>query len=323
MSTWTNDWAIAINQDALAQGATRIDGVSNAEPLVARPGDEDGKAREYMPMAVAECGGEPEKQKWLNNTPAVGFISNPSTLMCLNVKGCGTEIIYDGCVVRGVTCGTTRAGFVRSSARVTSPLIGSPHALLLAYVNILPRRKYPNERWTLSASGQLRSALTPKLCATVNSGRTVTLTKCVLPVPKSQLWNYDSQSQQLTNTDGLCVTAAKSTPSPSPAAKKETMVLGKPLAGRAPGQATGTDLSAPRSFAILFLNNKLDAAKVTCNQTCLSRLGMRPGAGHYYSVQDVWTRSTLMTVGAGQNITVDVPANGGSVYLRADPVASV
>ena len=105
MSTWTNDWAVAINQDALAQGATRIDGAPSTQPLLARPGDEGAMARAYMPMTVSECGGEPEKQKWANNTPAVGFIFNPSTNMCLNVKGCGTEIIYDGCVDTGLTCG--------------------------------------------------------------------------------------------------------------------------------------------------------------------------------------------------------------------------
>ena len=188
----------------------------------------------------------------------------------------------------------------------------------------MTRSKYANERWTLSSSGQLRSALTSKLCATVNHERTVTLTKCVLPVPKSQLWNYDSRSQQLTTTDGLCVTAAKSGPSPAPAVKTDTLVLGKPLVGRAPGRATGTNLAAPRSFAILFLNNKLDAATIACNQTCLSRLGMpSTGAGHYV-VQDVWTRSKLMTVASGETIAIDgVPGKGGSVYVRVDPVASV
>ena len=189
--------------------------------------------------------------------------------------------------------------------------------------NPQPARKFPNERWILTATGQLRSALSSKLCATVNKLQTVTLAHCVLPVPKSQQWSYNSKSQQLTTGDGLCVTAAKPSPSPSPAVKATTMVLGKPLVGRAPGHATGTDLAAPRSFAILFLNNQPNSTALACNQTCLARLGMPPpGVGATrYVVQDVWSRSKIMTVASGETIAIaQVPGKGGSVYVRVDPL---
>ena len=95
-------------------------------------------------------------------------------------------------------------------------------------------------------------------------------------------------------------------------------MLGKPLVGHKPGQVTGHNLTAPRSFAILFLNNKPNATTITCNQSCLHRLGMTPpgvgatrtppgdkwtppGAGRYV-VQDVWSRTELMTVANGERV---------------------
>ena len=55
MGTWTNDWAVAINQDALGLGAVRVDGVNASEPLLSHSDD----LRAYAPMKVQECGGEP------------------------------------------------------------------------------------------------------------------------------------------------------------------------------------------------------------------------------------------------------------------------
>ena len=120
MRTWTNDWAVAINQDALALGATRIDGGSPNQTLVSSSAE--GGNRAYAPMTVSECGGEPAEQKWVNNTPSAGFMFNPSTRMCLNVKGCGTEVVYDGCVVSGKTCGTKSARLATLFRRQTLSL---------------------------------------------------------------------------------------------------------------------------------------------------------------------------------------------------------
>ena len=127
-------------------------------------------------------------------------------------------------------------------------------------------------------------------------------------------------------------------------------MLGKPLVGHKPGQVTGHNLTAPRSFAILFLNNKPNATTITCNQSCLHRLGMTPpgdgvtgtppgvgatgtppgakwtppgagatgtppGAGAKwtppgaarYVVQDVWSRTELMTVANGERVAAHNP----------------
>jgi hypothetical protein len=65
-------------------------------------------------MAVAECGGEPTKQKWAMDEPEAGFISNAATKACINVIGCEkgctsshcTKIVYDPCETTGNgTCG--------------------------------------------------------------------------------------------------------------------------------------------------------------------------------------------------------------------------
>ncbi len=138
----------------------------------------------YSPMKVQECGGEPNDQKWEMGEPLSGFISNPATKLCLNVEGCETKVIYDGCVTSGATCGPPGAG------------------------------KFANERWSLTKEGQLKSALSETKCATVAKDDTVALTPCAAgaTIPTNQLWKYDNATQQLTTGDGMCVTASSSTP---------------------------------------------------------------------------------------------------------------
>eukprot|EP01052_Picozoa_sp_SAG31_P024688 SAG31_NODE_2117_length_6412_cov_7.762712_5_plen_153_part_00 len=151
MSHWTNDWAIAINQDALGLGAIRVDGANASEPLVA-----EKEMTVYNQMKLEECGGEPADQKWTFDKPMAGFIFNPATKQCLNVEGCGSKVIYDACTTSGKTCGPPGTG------------------------------KFANERWSITASGQLVSALATTHCATVQRDKTVTLTKCETPVPENQ-----------------------------------------------------------------------------------------------------------------------------------------
>lgn len=278
MATWTNDWAIAINQDPRAVGATRIDGAS-ARELLLEPGlPRTEAAGGYAPMIVQECGGEPDLQKWAWGQPAAQFVHNNATNTCLNVEGCGTTVIYDGCSFPPTSCGPASAG------------------------------KYANERWNLTEQGQLKSALSPAECATVStSTKTVRLAKCISPVPPEQTWKYSAETEQLTTGDGLCVTAARSSPGPGPAIKRQTMVLGKPLGA-----------GAARSFALLFLNNRNQSATITCDRACLQRLDV-PAVGSFVA-RDVWTRATLASVNSGGALSIaDVPANGASVYVRLDP----
>lgn len=46
-------------------------------------------------MSVAECGGEPQNQKWAMDNK--GHISNTATNSCLDVQSCQTWISYQAC----------------------------------------------------------------------------------------------------------------------------------------------------------------------------------------------------------------------------------
>lgn len=187
-------------QDPLGKGAVRVDGgaegpgallLTDAELAAA------SKSQVYTPMRVAECGGEPAQQKWVFDKPSKGQISNGDGKLCLNVAGCETEIIVDGCEKPVKPCGT-----------------------------VTPAHPFPNEDFTLGANGNLVSAI-GSLCATVGASKTVTLKQCVSPAAANQKWKYETASQQLTTGDGLCVTASAG-PGPSPV-KAGAMVLGRPL----------------------------------------------------------------------------------------------
>ena len=46
-------------------------------------------------MSVAECGGEPQNQKWSMDSD--GHISNAASKSCLDVQTCQTWITYQAC----------------------------------------------------------------------------------------------------------------------------------------------------------------------------------------------------------------------------------
>ena len=80
---------------------------------------------------------------------------------------------------------------------------------------------------------QLKSA-TNSGCATLQSDKSVKLTRCASPAPAEQTWKYSKSTQQLTNK-GMCVTAS----SPTSHIKQVTTIIGRPLANA--------------SYALLFL----------------------------------------------------------------------
>ena len=55
----------------------------------------------YVRAHVQECGGEPELQQWTFDQPMKGFVRNAKANVCLNVEGCKTDVIYDGCTTTG------------------------------------------------------------------------------------------------------------------------------------------------------------------------------------------------------------------------------
>eukprot|EP01047_Picozoa_sp_COSAG01_P051903 COSAG01_NODE_5401_length_4294_cov_154.339226_6_plen_213_part_00 len=75
--------------------------------------------------------------------------------------------------------------------------------------------------------------------------------------------------------------------------KAETMILGRPLADPPPsaedvGAAASGPGPGPKSFALLFLNNKQTTQTITCDSTCLGKLNVT-GAGGRFAVTNVVT----------------------------------
>ena len=96
-----------------------------------------------------------------------------------------------------------------------------------------------------------------------------------------QQWKYDQTTQQLTTGAGYCVTSLTG----GSKIKAETIILGRPLRdppptyGMSPAAAPGG-----KSFALLFLNNMQKTETVTCDNTCLTKLGATTGS---FTVTDV------------------------------------
>ena len=109
-------------------------------------------------MSVRECGGEPSAQKW-DIHYMDGRIHNAHANVCLNVEGCESKIIYDGCPAAGKGCDAT------------------------------PTMPFPNEVFSLKSDGQLVSALPGGKCATVGADKTVSLMPCGATNDK-QKWKY-------------------------------------------------------------------------------------------------------------------------------------
>ena len=111
----------AINQDESGIAAVRIDG---GKGLLSAVAEGRAEAAAGAQMAVAECGGEPANQKWTMGTD--GRISNAATKTCLDVATCQTWITYGSCNATTGGCG------------------GATDM---------------NQKWTLTASGQLQTQL--------------------------------------------------------------------------------------------------------------------------------------------------------------------
>jgi len=180
MATWTNDIAVGINQDALGVPAQRIDDAKLLGPgtVLSSPYDphqEDHQLGANIAlMSVAECGGEPDQQKF---TFTKGVISNAATGTFINVPGCKTEVVYDPIDSTGPSCGPS---------------------------------KDSSKNWTITPTGQLQSAANGD-CATLQSDKSVKLAKCITPLAAAQTWKYDKASLQLTSSDGMCFTASSPT----------------------------------------------------------------------------------------------------------------
>jgi hypothetical protein len=191
LQTWSNEEAIAVNQDAAALPFQ----VLQAEPAAA--GLSSGSSSSgYTGAVVQECGGEVAAQNWTFGAPAPQFLLNAASSQCLNVESCKTALIYDGCTTSGSTC-------------------SGPHS-------------YANEQWVLTAEGALQSQLPGQLCATAAADRSVGLQSCGSPLLPGQQWSYSAGTGQLQTGSGLCLTVPPPGPQPS---NSSALLLGRRLQG--------------------------------------------------------------------------------------------
>jgi hypothetical protein len=207
-------------------------------------------AEDYTQARMAECGGEPELQKWLFGAPLPdGFVSNGKAKVCLNVKGCGSEIIFDGCTASGPgTC----AG----------------------------KGSFANEQFDLHTDGTLRSRLSDSVpahhglgqCVYADPSGLLSLVPCTtnafthgipsMTMPtttkKPSTFKWDNVSQQLTTPiDGKCLTAPTAgPPGPTPGGGG-VLIIARPLQSGA--------------VALLFLNNEAAGVAVTCDAACFAK----------------------------------------------------
>lgn len=326
MSTWTNDIAVQfINQDPLGVPARRIDNASAIGPGTILPrgsptlheeqgddwtaglglGASSGNGKNVALMTVAECGGEPEDQRWTVNSK--GFLSNAATNTCINVIGDAwghcSVLIYDSCTaITANSTGPNGKCIVHSMQWAGSPLNSSTGQLV---------------------SGGSDSGMS--MCATEQGDKTVKLTRCIDPSPPAtQIWKYDKVSKQLTAGDGAhCVTASN----PKTTILPITLVVGRPLG-----------LEEPHSYAMVFLNNRNSSTNVTCDTTCMANmLALKPKYNattqstevdaQLYEVQEVWSGGKALD-GIGpitcsktscEPLTVGVLSHGGATYVRLVP----
>ena len=233
---------------------------------------------------MAECGGEPDLQRWAfsaaNSPPGFppDFLVNDApggSLTCVNVEACESTIIYDGCTISGPgTC-------------------SGPGT-------------FKNEQWSLRADGALVSALggaaAPR-CATVSaSDATLSLAACASPISDAQAFAYVPATGELQSKGGLCLTA----PSAGPPSNTSSLLVGRRLHDGA--------------WALVALNNAAAAATVTCDAACLAAMGFAPA--DLVAVRDLYLHALVNTTVAGGGLDVAVGASGASTFLRLSKAAA-
>jgi hypothetical protein len=192
--TWTNDEAIAVNQDAAswsqARPGQRLDSgaplASSASSALHASGDSS-----YAKAHVAECGGEPDMQLW---TLSNSTVFNKATREYVAMAGCQSELIYDGCSFNPTTI--TCAG----------------------------RGNYSHFKFSLAADSTLRSHYQAGLCVTLNPDQTLSALECASPPSMAQKWTHTPSGQLQTGT-GHCLTSGAA----APKARNTTAVFGRPL----------------------------------------------------------------------------------------------
>eukprot|EP00045_Choanoeca_perplexa_P013128 m.147065 g.147065 ORF g.147065 m.147065 type:complete len:541 (-) comp16248_c0_seq17:36-1658(-) len=153
--------------------------------------------------------------------------------------------------------------------------------------------KFNNEQWLLpkpGSTGLIKSNMSTNDCLTYGADKQLSIQSCD---DAGQPWSYTSTFQVKTNT-GLCLTAG------SPETKWSSYIIGREMANG--------------DFAIIFLNNGLKNANMTCDAACWQQSFLPPGRA--MTAHDVWSKRDVGTATVGMDFTAPVPGNGGSRLFR-------
>jgi len=183
------------------------------------------------PVQLSTCNANSPYQIWHWNITGQGYLSNdPSPgsaaygygsqyQQCLNVYGCGHEMVFWSCVTNGGTC-------------------CGPNC-------------YKNLQWTLdSVTGALSTWMVQGGCVAADSnGKSITLANCSTPVPPSQTWSYDSTTGLVKHIgSGLCLSQP-----PPPVPRSYVQVCAR--AGNS--QGWGEKLSTPNAYCFVLVHPKI------------------------------------------------------------------
>lgn len=160
----------SVRRSAMAAGKTEGGSDRNASPGLTGTGN---KAAMSTLLGPCDPTGASPGQRWAFDDPVPGYLSTQMggyDQQCLNVNGCGTEVITWTCVTSGGTC------------------CGSDC--------------YANLQWNLTDSGELVSLLDQQ-CVTNNATAGLVMAPCG---QSNQTWVYNASSLQLQlSGTGLCL----------------------------------------------------------------------------------------------------------------------
>lgn len=267
MRTWSNPELLAINQDPLGTPARRL----NSTVMTAQ------SASSYQSAKMSECGGEPELQQW--KMSPVGQLTNPASKSCLNVEGCKSSIIYDGCVPASAGCG-------------------------------------PNEEFSLDSAGRLVSALPGSQCVTEGSDHTLHLGAC--STSASQVFSFSNGRLLDASGLCLTASGAPSSGShivlgrPLSGAPDGKAAV---VAGTVPG---GHVAQLP-GFGLMMVNNDVTSANITCGRDCLTGLGLDSSVTYQLRDVVARSTLGLIGGGHSFEVVAQLAAGGESRVLRLTP----
>ena len=284
---------IAINQDIKEYQPFRADNESkcfhssnkycNHDDGISKENDNKNN---YVQARLEECGGEPELQMWEPNVPSNGYWKNIKANVCLNVKDCKSEIIYDTCRTTdpSSSCSGKNTPFLNEEFDLVSMDNNNRYMLRskLKYVGYNKKSNNNGTRGCIASQGA--------------SGLLNLVTCC--NTSAAQMFRYDETTKQLTSyVDGRCLTG----PTANPPSSNRVLIIGRHLHNN--------------KTVLLMLNNNNNTRTITCDSNCFTKLGVMPSKSNPVNVRDLWRHTDLKPI-TEPWLSQIVEGSGGSVVLR-------